>query len=170
MKKRVLLYFIFYTVVLTINMFIVLISKNSARISNFSLPSIFLMIIMIIHAVVSYVLRHKGNYLLFRRFGHPNPFAADKDYTFEETYIKRFFLMLKIYCLPIPFFIPQIFLTSTYFESLWALFTFFSPQVVYVIMGIVNTLKEVKEDKAKKEQLEKERLLQEQREELGKWK
>jgi hypothetical protein len=37
-------------------------------------------------------------------------------------------------------------------------------------MGIVNTLKEVKEDKAKKEQLEKERLLQEQREELGKWK
>lgn len=68
------------------------------------------------------------------------------------------------------FFIPQIFLTSTYFESLWALCTFFSPQVVYVIMGIINTLKEVKEDKAKKEQLEKERLLQEQREELGKWK
>ena len=106
----------------------------------------------------------------FRRFGHPNPFTTDKDYTFDELYIKRFYIMLKIYCLAIPFFIPQIFLTSTYFESLWALCTFFSPQVVYVIMGIINTLKEVKEDKAKKEQLEKERLLQEQREELGKWK
>ena len=56
------------------------------------------------------------------------------------------------------------------FESIWALITFLTPQVVYVIMGIVDTLKEVKEDKTKKEQLERERLLQEQREELGKWK
>ena len=37
-------------------------------------------------------------------------------------------------------------------------------------MGIVDTLKEAKEDKTKKEQLEKERLVQEWREELGKWK
>ncbi len=127
MRKRGLLYFIFYTVVLIINMFIVLINKDSAKVSNFSLPSILLMIIMIIHAIVSYVLRHKGNYLPFRRFGHPNPFAADKDYTFKELYIKRFFFMLKIYCFVIPFFIPQIFLTSTYFESIWALITFLTP-------------------------------------------
>ncbi|MBQ9416871.1 MAG: hypothetical protein IJU20_08560 [Clostridia bacterium] len=157
-----------YVVILTTNVFLVLLNKDNARISNFSLPAIFLMIIMIIHAAMSYVLRHKGNYLPFGR--HHNPFTTDKDYTFDELYIKRFFIMLKIYCLAIPFFIPQIFLTSTNFESLWALCTFFSPQVVYVIMGIINTLKEVKEYKAKKEQLEKERLLQEQREELGKWK
>lgn len=167
-KKRGLLYFLVYVVILTTNVFLVLLNKDNARVSNFSLPAIFLMIIMVIHVAMSYVLRHKGNYLPFRRFGHPNPFTPDKDYTFDELYIKRFFIMLKIYCLAIPFFIPQIFLTSTCFESLWALFTFFSPQVVYVIMGIINTLKEVKEDKAKKEQLEKERLLQEQREELGK--
>ena len=170
MKKRGLLYFLVYVVILTTNVFLVLLNKDNARVSNFSLPAIFLMIIMIIHVAMSYVLRHKGNYLPFRRFGHPNPFTTDKDYTFDELYIKRFYIMLKIYCLAIPFFIPQIFLTSTYFESLWALCTYFSPQVVYVIMGIINTLKEVKEDKAKKEQLEKERLLQEQREELGKWK
>lgn len=170
MRKRGLLYFIFYTVVLIINMVIVLINKDSARVSNFSLPSILLMIIMIIHAIVSYVLRHKGDCLPLRRFGHPGPFAADKDYTFEELYIKRFFFMLKIYCFVIPFYIPQIFLTSTYFESIWALITFLTPQVVYVIMGTVDTLKEGKEDKTKKEQLERERLLQEQREESGKWK
>ena len=52
MRKRGLLYFIFYTVVLIINMVIVLINKDSARVSNFSLPSILLMIIMIIHAIV----------------------------------------------------------------------------------------------------------------------
>jgi hypothetical protein len=170
MKKRGVLYLLLYAVILMINMLIVLSQTSTIAISRFSLPALFLMIIMIIHSMVSYMLRHKGNYLPFRRFGHPNPFTTDKDYTFEELYIKRFFFMLKIYCLVIPFYIPQIFLTSTYFESLWALVTFLTPQVVYVIMGIVDTLKDVKEYKAKREQLEKERLSQEQREELGKWK
>lgn len=128
------------------------------------------MIIMVIQAILSYVLRHKGNYLPFRRFGHPNPFTTDKDYTFKDSYVNRFFFMLKVYCLAIPFYIPQIFLTSSYFESLWALVVFFFPQIVYVIMEIADTLKDVKEDKAKKEQLDKERLAQERREELGKWK
>ena len=78
--------------------------------------------------------------------------------------------MLKIYCLAIPFYIPQIFLTSSYIGSLWALVVFFSPQLIYVIMGIADTLKDVKESKAKEVQLEKERLAQEKREESGKYK
>lgn len=170
MRKRGLPYFLLYTVVLIINMFIVWIYKDNARVSIFSLPSLLLMSIMIIHAIVSYVLRYKGNYLPFRSFGRPNPFTTDKDYTFNELYINRFFIMLKIYCLSIPFYIPQIFLTSSYMESLWALIVFFFPQFVYVIVGIVDTLKDVKESKVKTEQLEKERLAQERREELGKWK
>lgn len=153
-----------------INILIVLSQTSNARVSSFSFPALFLMFIMLIHAILSYVLRHKGNYLLYSRFGYPNPFAPDKDYTFNDGYINRFFFMLKIYCLAIPFYIPQIFLTSSYIASIWALVTFFSPQVVYVIIGIADTLKEVKEDKAKKEQLERERLDQERREELGEWK
>ena len=170
MKKKPLLYFIVYSLALAVNILIVFCNKTNINVSRFSLPAIILMFFMIIHAMLSYVLRHKGNFLPFRRFGHPNPFITDKDYTVEELYMKRFFFMLKIYCLVIPFYIPQIFLTSTYFESLWALVAFLTPQVVYVIMGIVDTLKDVKEYKAKREQLEKERLSQEQREELGKWK
>jgi len=72
--------------------------------------------------------------------------------------------MLKIYCLAIPFYIPQVFLTSSYIGSLWALFVFVSPQIVYVIMGIVDTSKDVKENKLKEQQLEKERIAQERRE------
>ncbi len=170
MKKRRVLYFLVYAVVLIINILIVLSQISNIRVSSFSLPALFLMIIMVIHAALSYLLRHKGNYLPFRRFGRPNPFATDKDYTFNDIYIYRFFLMLKIYCLAIPFYIPQIFLTSSYIGSLWALVVFFSPQFVYVIIGIVDTLKDVKENKVKEEQLEKERIAQERREEFGKWK
>ena len=170
MKKKSFLYFLVYAVVLMINILIVLSQISNIRVSSFSLPALFLMIIMVIHAALSYLLRHKGNYLPFRCFGRSNPFATDKDYTFNDLYINRFFFMLKIYCLAIPFYIPQIFLTSSYIGSHLALVVFFSPQVVYVIMGIVDTLKDVKEAKVKEEQLEKERLDQAQREELGKWK
>ena len=169
MKKRNVLYFLLYTVILMINILIVLSKKSSMAISEFSIPALFLMIAMIINGILSYLLRHKGNGLTFSRFDC-NPFAPDRDYTFEESYTKRFFIMLKIYCLVIPFYIPQIFFASNYLQTLWALLTFFIPQIVFIIMGVTDILKDVKEYKAKTEQLEKERLLQEQREELGKWK
>lgn len=169
MKKRNVLYFLLYAVILMINILIVLSKKSSMAISEFSIPALFLMIAMIINGILSYLLRHKGNGLTFSRFDC-NPFAPDRDYTFEESYTKRFFIMLKIYCLVIPFYIPQIFFASNYLQTLWALLTFFIPQIVFTIMGITDVLKDVKEYKAKTEQLEKERLLQEQREELGKWK
>lgn len=169
MKKRNVLYFLLYAVILMINILIVLSKKSSMAISEFSIPALFLMIAMIINGILSYLLRHKGNGLTFSRFDC-NPFAPDRDYTFEESYTKRFFIMLKIYCLVIPFYIPQIFFASNYSQTLWALLTFFIPQIVFIIMGVTDILKDVKEYKAKTEQLEKERLLQEQREELGKWK
>ena len=170
MKKRRFLYFIVYAVILAINILIALSQINSLNLSRFSLPAMFCMFIMVIQAVLSYVLRHKGNYLFFRRYAHPNPFTSDKDYTFNDEYLNRFFFMLKIYCLAIPFYIPQIFLTSSHRTTLWALVPILFPQIVYVIMGIVDTLKDVKENKIKKEQLERERLDQERREEQGKWK
>lgn len=169
MKKRNVLYFLLYAVILMINILIVLSKKSSMAISEFSIPALFLMIAMIINGILSYLLRHKGNGLTFSRFDC-NSFAPDRDYTFEESYTKRFFIMLKIYCLVIPFYIPQIFFASNYLQTLWALLTFFIPQIVFIIMGVTDILKDVKEYKAKTEQLEKERLLQEQREELGKWK
>ena len=169
MKKRNVLYFLLYAVILMINILIVLSKKSRMAISEFSIPALFLMIAMIINGILSYLLRHKGNGLTFSRFDC-NPFAPDRDYTFEESYTKRFFIMLKIYCLVIPFYIPQIFFASNYLQTLWALLTFFIPQIVFIIMGVTDILKDVKEYKAKTEQLEKERLLQEQREELGKWK
>ena len=170
MKKRTLLYFTIYVTVLIVNVLIVLAQINTANVSSFSLPAVFFMFTMIIHAVLSYFLRHKGNYLPFKRFTHPTPFASDRDDTFRDEYLNRFFFMFKVYCLAIPFYIPQIFLTSSPMQSLWSLVPLFFPQAVYVVMGVRDTLKEVKKDKVQKEQLEKERLEQERREELGKWK
>lgn len=170
MKKRTWLYFIIYGLVLAVNLLVLFCQKNNTDISFHSLPAIILMFLMMIHAASSYILRHKGNYLPFKRFTHLIPFASDKDHTYKAEYLNRFFIMLKVYCLAIPFYIPQIFLTSSYAETLWALVPFFMPQLIYVIMGIADTLSDVKEDKIKKTQSEKERLEQERREAQGKWK
>ena len=166
MKKNTLLYFIIYSIVLITNVLIVLLHISNASISSFSLPAIFLMAAMIINAIISYCLRHKGNYLPFIRLARPNPFLSDRDYTFEDEYLNRFFFLLKVYCLVIPFYIPQIFLASSHLQSLWALVPFFVPQAVHIVMGIRGTLREVK----KEEQLKEELLEQERREELGEWK
>ena len=133
MKKGTLLYFTVFVLVLIVNLIIVLCQLSNATVSCFSLPAIFLMFMMSIQAILSYILRHKGNYLHFNR-SHPNPFAPDEDYTFKSEYLNRFFFMLKIYCLAIPFYIPQIFLTSSYIMSLWALVPYFSPQIVYIVI------------------------------------
>lgn len=169
MKKSTLLYFAVLFIVLIGNILIVLTQISNANISVFSYPAVFFMVLMITHATLAYLLRHKVNCLPFRRFAHINPFASDKDVILKDKYLYRFFFMLKVYCLAIPFYIPQIFLTSNYIQSIWALVTFFCPQVVYIIMGVRDTFKDVKADKLKKEQLEQERLEQERREEQGKW-
>ncbi len=35
-------------------------------------------------------------------------------------------------------------------ETFWSLLVFFTPQIVFIMMGIIDTLKDAKEDKAKR--------------------
>ena len=58
MKKRYVLYFLLYAVILMINILIVLSKKSSMAISEFSIPALFLRIAMIINGILSYLLRH----------------------------------------------------------------------------------------------------------------
>ncbi len=78
--------------------------------------------------------------------------------------------MLFVYLVAIPFYIPIIFFASSWWETLWALAVFLFPQATYIVHGIYQTIQDVKESKRKQAQLEKERIEQERREELGHWK
>ena len=171
MKKRekIITLSILYALLLIVNVIPVIVNREEAQITKYSVPAIMLMLFVIINGVFSYFLRHKGNYLMFRKY-KPNEFASDKDYTYSEEYLKRFFGMLEIYCAAIPFYIPLIFLTTRNIQTLLTLLVFATPQIIFIIQGISHTAKEFKQAEIRKKQNEEELKEQERREEQGYWK
>ena len=171
MKKRenIIALSILYALILIGNIIPVIVNREETQITKYSVPAIMLMLIVIINGVLSYFLRHKGNYLVFRKH-RPNEFASDKDYTCSEEYLKRFFGMLELYCAAIPFYIPQIFLTTSNIQTLWALFVFIVPQIIFLIQDIGHAANEFKQAENRRKQREEELKEQVRREEQGYWK
>ena len=168
-KQKIITLAVVYGLLVIGNIIPVLVNFEDAQITIYSIPAIFLMSVSVLHGTLSYFLRHKGNYLMLGR-KNLELFAEEKDYTYSEKYLKRFFDMLELYCAAIPFYIPLIFLTETNIQTLWALVVFAFPQIVFVLQGIGDTMKEAKEAEIRRTLLEEERKEQERREEQGYWK
>ncbi len=166
--KSVMLYTLLYSLLTLLNFVPLIIFKDSAKISVYSIPSVLVLIAVSITAVISYFLRHQDNYLVYRR--HRSIFSGERDYTYSEEYERRFRLMLVIYCIPIPFYLPVIFFARSYMHSLWSLLLYAIPQIAFMVMEICDTVKDVKDAKMKRLDEKRERREQEMREELGRWK
>lgn len=168
MKKR-LIFIFFMSISILINTIPLFVFKHSIAFSMLSRFPLIVMILVSVNGILSYFFRHKRNFL---HFGTPRGsiVVTNKDYIFSKEYIREFYWNFIVYCFAIPFYIPCIFFSTKPIHSLWTLCVLSAPQIVFIVYGIMNTLKDVKEDKLKKEQLAKERLEQERREELGKWK
>lgn len=168
MKKRILFAGLF-TLSILINTAPLLIFKNSIVFSTQSVVSVIIMTLVSINGVASYFLRHKGNFL---SFGKPrgNALSDDKDYTFTKEYNKEFFWQFTVYCIAIPFYIPCIFFVSEWEHLLWTLCILIIPQLIYVVYGILNTFKDVKEYRLEQQKQEKELQEQLKNEEMGRFK
>ena len=168
-KQNIIALCVFYGLLLIGNIIPVIIFKEDAQITKYSVPAIVIMSFVIFNGVVAFFLRHKGNYLIFKKH-RANEFGSDKEYTFSQEYQKRFFLMLGIYCAAIPFYIPLIFLLTSYVQTLWVLVVLFVPQAIFIAQEIGDTMKDVKQAEIKRKQQEEELKEQQKREELGYWK
>ena len=168
-KQNIITLCVFYGLLLIGNMIPVLVNIEDAQITKYSVPAIAVMTFVIFNGVLSFFLRHKGNYLIFKKH-RANEFGSDKGHTFSEEYQKRFFKMLGIYCAAIPFYIPLIFLLTSYIQTLWVLVVFFVPQAIFIVQEIEETEKKVKEAKIRCKQIEEELKEQQKREELGYYK
>lgn len=167
MKK--IIFICFFALSVLINIVPLLIFRDSMVFSEQSIASAGIMILVSANGILSYFLRHKGNFLSLRRrqFG---AFSANKDYTYTKEYNREFFWQFLVYCLAIPFYIPCIFFVSKWPHLLWTLCVLFAPQVIYIVYGISNTLKDVKEYRLAKQKKEQELKEQMQKEELGRFK
>ncbi len=168
-KKTSLFLTVFCCVLLSANIAFVLVFIDAAKISQFSIPAAVLMLLCTTNAILSYILRHKGNFLYIGRI-RPNVLSQDKEYTYAPEYERKFCIMLAIYCAAIPFYIPLIFLVSNWHQTLWSLLVFAAPQMVFIIQDVVGMAKDIKRYKEKTKQREQELKRQQQKEELGKFK
>lgn len=169
-SKKALAVFLLFCFLILINIIPLLVFREKAQITSYSLIAVMLLIFVVIKGIDSYIFRHKGNYLTYARRGIFTVFLADRDYTFTPKYTKKFYRMLLVYCAAIPFYIPAIFFSSRPWHPLWAFLVFAAPQFVFFIWDAREFRSEVK--LAKQKELERKRELEEQkaREELGRWK
>ncbi len=166
MMKKIIAILLF--ILSLLNIIPLFIFKDDIAISQYSIPPLMLMLIVIINGVLALIFKHKGNFFIIRKYN--NPFTNDKDYTFTPEYDKMFILSFAIYFAPIPFYLPLIFFTRNWAQTLFSLLLLALPQIIFIIQGMIETAKDVKADKIKKQQQEQKLREQQIREELGHWK
>ena len=171
MKYKLKYSHIFYITlaILIINLIPVIYFRKSFVLSQYALPPIIVMSLVIVNGILSCVFKHKGNFLIIRKH-HSFIFSSDKDYTFAEEYERNFRRMLLVYCTAIPFYLPVAFFASNWSQTLWTLLVLLVPQAIFIIHNIYETIHDVKKEKILQERLRKEKIEQERREELGHWK
>ena len=167
-KKNKIILTCVYGFLLLINIIPLTVYRDRAALTLYSIPGAAVMCINIFHGIAAYCLRYRDNYLIFGK--RRSILYIDSDREASDEDLKMFYQMFKIYCAPIPFYLPVIFFSQSLAQSCWAFAVYFAPQILYFGMGFKLMRDEMKEEKQKREQLEKERLEQEKREELGYWK
>ena len=122
--------------------------------------------------VLAVLFRHKRNCLAFRRHAYSlvTLLREDDPRAYTEEYKNKFRRMLLVFFLPVPFYIPVIFLVGGVPQMLLTLLLLFAPQFVFFAQGVHETLRDVKAQKELDARREAELREQERREELGKFK
>ena len=167
-RRKALTIVLVFLVLIAINVLPLFLFREKAKISEYSQFPIAFAALAVLQGVLAVLFRHKGNYLIV---GEGGPlFVKNRHYTYTEAYKKEFRWMLFIYCAALPFYLPCIFFVTCDAQMLWAVAVFFAPQVCYFGRDVAQTLRDVKADKKRKRELQKELEEQKRREELGYWK
>ncbi len=166
MNKKMIAFLLLAIVLL--NAALCLVFRDTATVTAYSFPAAAVMLLVTLNGISACICKHKGNFFVLSRYN--NPFVSDRAYTFTPEYEREFSLSFFIYFAAIPFYLPLIFFTTTWPQTLWVLLVLAVPQIIFAVQGAIETIKNAKADRQKKQQLHQELLAQKQREEMGRWK
>ena len=173
-KRYILYYVIAFSVLLSLNILSVVIFRKHAAITKYSIPAIVLMVFAILYGFAACILKRTGNFLRynyhFLKYFIFYCFREEKEITFTVDYEERFYKMLAIYFIVIPFYIPCIFFSSTAATMPIAVIVFLVPQIIFVAWEILDKARDVKYRKQEAMRVEQELQEQQRREEMGRWK
>lgn len=153
---------------LALNLFVTLCFSHLITLSAYSLMPAGFLALVILNGILACVDKDRGNFLKIRSY---NKWVIwhERDLSEDISYQITFRWSLLVYCLPIPFYIPFIFFVPNAWTFL-SFLLFLIPQILYSIQDFYEIRQEIKKAKQRDAELEKERIEQEKREELGYWK
>lgn len=152
---------------------------NRLQVTKYSIPAICFLVFHLLYGLTAYIFQHKGNFLrlnlyFLRQMDFFLFCKENKEYTFTKEYEQEFNRMLAIYYSVVPMYVPCIFLSATPTVMVVPLVVFAIPQVYLLIKEKREDAAYIKERIRMKKQmddvLEQQRIEQERRESMGKWK
>lgn len=163
--KRILFVGIF-SASLLVNIIPLFIFEDDIALTKLSRFPKILMILVTINGVISYFLRHVGNYLTFGGYRVAFWNLISKE-TLRPEYENEFFWQFTLYWFAIPFYLPCIFFASENVHTLWAVLVLVFPQIVYIAYEIRSMVKAEKEERPLEDKIQRELKDPQSREEHG---
>lgn len=175
LNKRNLIFVILSVAILIACVFPVILDEN-ATISFNSLPAIVFGVCSFIYAIVAFLNKEHGNLFVL---GKNKLFIAflrsqsdhNPDINSDE-YKKEFALSAFIFCASIPFYIPLAFFATGFYTALTSTLsvTILRLLLTFILVLIPRLVKNAQDKKQGRIKDEADRIEQERRESMGKWK
>ncbi|MBQ3507938.1 MAG: hypothetical protein IJA91_05245 [Clostridia bacterium] len=155
---------------LLLNVIPVLALPDKAALTRYSYPPGILLIVLTIYGLCAIIDKHKGNYFRLES-SRGRSFSGNKSYTYTEAYEREFRWSLLIYFGAMPFYLSLVFFARSFpLSAGLSLALLLVSQLILMIPSVQRSIQDAKERKQILAERERERIEQERREELGKWK
>ena len=147
--KRKIIFFSIFLFSLILNIIPLCVFDYQVTITDFSRFPIIVMVLVSVNGILSYIFRHRGNFLTIKNRGF-NAWRAPQKKLPQKHY-EKFFWQFIVYWSAIPFYLPCIHfgLVSKGYHILWTLLILGIPQTVFFIYDTIQLIKIMKSKEIK---------------------
>jgi len=169
-KNRKIIYVLLFIAVLVINALLIIIFRDRAAITKYSIPSIVFAFCSAVYAILAISLRENFNLFFLNLFIIAKIF--NKSYNKTQEYKEDFIKFAFVYCSTIPIYITlSLFADNFYSGIMWPIDLSIIRDVVIILLGLIPpVIKNIVQKKQQNIKDEMDKKEQESRESMGKWK
>ena len=175
LKKSKIIFIVLSILILFACVFPVILNENAA-ISFNSAPAIVFGVCSSVYAVIAFLNKEHGNAFILGRnklfVTFLRSLKDDNPTTDSDEYKKEFMLSAFVFCASIPLYIPLAFFAKNFYTALSSALsvTMLRILITFVLVLIPRIIKNAQDKKQGRIKDEADRIEQERRESMGKWK
>ncbi len=163
-------YVFFAIAVLILSVLPIIIFKENAAITKFSIPSIIFAVCSVVYAIIAVLLKERFNLFFLNLYIIAKLF--NKSYNKTQEYKEDFFRSAFVFCAGIPFYITaSVFVDNFYSGIMRPLEVSIAVNIAIILSGLIPPfIKNIKQKQQQRIKDDAERKEQERRESMGQWK